>query len=134
MKRLPEIPLRRHAAVRVLLAIALAGLCAAPTPGDVGGCGQTPQPLDAQAFFAEKDAIDCTQCIDCAYTTDFCFRACSGEPSQPAFAVGCEPLVHDGEVCLRALEAASCADYESYAADADREAPSECLFCPREQP
>jgi hypothetical protein len=118
----------------VLLGIALALLCAAPTPGDVGGCGQTPQPLDAPAFFAAKAAIDCTQCLDCGYTSDFCVRACSGEPTESAFAVGCAPLVHDGQVCLRALEAATCADYESYAADVARAAPTECLFCPREQP
>jgi hypothetical protein len=129
-----DTPLRRRGSVRVLLAIALSALCAAPTPGDVGGCGQTPRALDAAAFFAQKDAIDCEQCIDCGHTSDFCVRACSGEPSQNAFAAGCEPLVHDGEVCLRALEAASCADYERYTGDVAREAPSECLFCPVEQP
>jgi hypothetical protein len=134
VKRPLEIPLRRHAAVRVPLAIALAALCAAPTPGDVGGCGQTTQALDAEAFFAEKDAVDCVQCMDCGYTTDFCVRACSGESSQTAFTAGCAPLVHDGQVCLRALEAASCGDYQHYAADVAREAPSECLFCPQEQP
>lgn len=134
MKRPLETPWRRHTAARVLFAIALGGLSAAPTPGDVGGCGQNPQPLDPEAFFAAKDAIDCAQCSDCGYTSDFCLRACSGEPSQSAFTAGCEPLVHDGEVCLNALEAASCGDYEKYAADVDREAPSECLFCPWEQP
>lgn len=134
MKRPLEIPWRRHTAVRVLVAIALGALCAAPTPGDVGGCGQNPQALDASAFFAAKDAIDCAQCNDCGYTSDFCLRACSGEPSQTSFTTGCEPLVHDGEVCLNALEAASCGDYEKYAADEGREAPSECLFCPWEEP
>ena len=134
MKPPTTIPLRRHTGVRVLAAIALAVLCAAPTPGDVGGCGQNPQTLDPGAFFAEKAAIDCSQCNECAYTSDFCLRACSGEPSQSAFPAGCSPLVHDGEVCLNALEAASCGDYETYARDTDREAPSECLFCPWELP
>src|SRR5690606_8122210 len=35
-----------------LLLACLACLLLAPTPGDVGGCGQAPQELDAPIFFA----------------------------------------------------------------------------------
>ena len=49
------------------------------------------------------------------------------------FPEGCDPIVHDGEVCLNALEAAGCGDYEAYVKDGeDRQAPNECRFCPVE--
>jgi hypothetical protein len=125
---------RRSLSIRLLFLAGLALLCAAPTPGDVGGCGQQPQPLDAGLFFLEKARIDCAQCGDCGYRSEHCSRACSGELPQTAFPEGCEPLVHDGEVCLRALEAAGCGEYEDYVKDAGRLAPSECLFCPWSTP
>ncbi len=126
--------LRRHGTVRVFAALSLSLLCAAPTPGDVGGCGQNPQPLDAELFFMEKARLDCEKCLSCAFRSEYCGRACSAEPTQTSFPEGCEPLVHDGEVCLRALAAAGCDEYVDYTGDAGRLAPSECLFCPWETP
>jgi hypothetical protein len=120
----------RSTVLRVLFVVLLAILCAAPTPGDIGGCGQNPQPLDPGLFFAEKAAIDCEMCNDCGFRSDHCTRACSAELLQTEFPEGCEPLVHDGEVCLRALGAAGCGEYEDYVKDAGRLTPSECLFCP----
>ena len=124
---------RRSLLVRVLFAGLLGLLCAAPTPGDVGGCSQNAQPLDAVIFFSEKSATDCEKCNECGYASQHCVLSCQG-PLQGAFPQGCEPLVHDGEVCLRVLEAAGCGEYEDYVKDAGRQAPSECLFCPWETP
>ncbi|HEY3494591.1 MAG TPA: hypothetical protein VGK73_07890 [Polyangiaceae bacterium] len=123
---------RRSAAIRFAFALLLAVLCAAPTPGDIGSCGQQPQPLDAGLFFAEKAATDCEKCAECGFVSEHCTRACSSDLLQTAFPEGCEPLVHDGEVCLRVLRATGCSAYEEYVRDAGRQAPSECLFCPWE--
>ncbi len=106
---------------------------AAPTPGDIGGCGQKAQPLDARVFFASMAATDCLRCQDCGLTTDTCAASCNpNAPIQEAFAEGCVPLVHDGEVCLRALYDASCGDFRTYVSDdpSTRSTPSECNFCP----
>jgi hypothetical protein len=120
----------RSAAVRLALA-ALFVLCAAPTPGDIGGCGQRVQPLGATPFFEAKKAIDCDKCHECSFSTDFCKQACDPASAPPEdFPEGCKPLVHDGEVCLNALEATGCDDYEAYVKDEGREAPNECRFCP----
>jgi hypothetical protein len=114
-----------------LLALLLLLFCAAPTPGDVGGCGQSPDPLDPEVFFANKRDIDCKQCRACALATATCEGACSGEAPLPAdFPEGCAPLVHDGEVCLRALHFASCDAYRSYVDDIAPTVPTECDFCP----
>jgi hypothetical protein len=118
-------------ALRLGLATCLAWLCTAPTPGDIGGCGQEPQDLDPVAFYAQKRQIDCARCRACVILTETCRAACEpeGEETQE-FPVGCVPLVHDGEVCLRALRAASCEDYLLYVDDVSPRAPSECNFCP----
>jgi hypothetical protein len=47
-----------------------------------------------------------------------------------AFDPDCFPLVHDGEVCLNALRAASCNDYANYVDDLAPTVPTECNFCP----
>lgn len=117
-------------ATRALLAAVALLFCAAPTPGDVGGCGQDPQELDAETFFASKAGIDCERCQDCRLTTNTCARACDESLILPTFPEGCVPLVHDGEVCLRALLFASCSDYGGYVADRDPRIPTECNFCP----
>jgi hypothetical protein len=122
--------LRRHAAVRLAFVLGLGFLCAAPTPGDVGGCGQHPDPLDPDAFFAAKQARDCQKCNECKFTTAFCADVCGPDYQPPGFPAGCVPLVHDGEVCLDALEAAGCSEYENYAKDLGRLVPTECQFCP----
>jgi hypothetical protein len=41
-------------------------------------------------------------------------------------------LVHDGEVCLRALEVAACDDYALFMDDVAPSLPTECNFCPAE--
>jgi hypothetical protein len=120
----------RHGVVRAALA-ALFVLCAAPTPGDIGGCGQRVQPLGAEPFYERKQEIDCEKCKECDFSTDFCDDACDPDHlPRDEFPEGCEPIVHDGEVCLNALEATGCGDYEAYVKDEGREAPNECRFCP----
>ncbi len=116
---------------RILLALALLLFCAAPTPGDVGGCGQAPDNLDAPTFFATKKAIDCGRCEDCGIVTQGCLDACDQHVGwETEFPADCYPLVHDGEVCLRALQYAGCGDYESYMSDGAATTASECNFCP----
>jgi hypothetical protein len=107
--------------------------CTAPTPGDVGGCGQRPAELDPGTFFASKANIDCQRCAECSVTSKSCETACS-DPPPSTFPDGCLPLVHDGEVCLRALLHASCDDYASYMSDGSPSVPTECNFCPERVP
>jgi hypothetical protein len=118
---------------RLLVATALVFLVfgTGPTVGDIGSCGQPADDLDATKFFRQKQVIDCRKCQQCALGTKACTAACT-KPAPTAFPPGCRPLVHDGEVCLDALEAASCDDYASYVGDASPTAPSECQFCPVE--
>lgn len=104
---------------------------AAPTVGDVGSCGQAPDDLDPAAFFASKRAIDCDRCRACGLATKLCDAACAPARAPGTFPEGCRPLVHDGEVCLRALDASSCADYAGFVADEGATSPSECQFCPK---
>jgi hypothetical protein len=119
---------------RGALALLLLLFCAAPVPGDVGGCGQSPDQLDPSVFFATKRDIDCRRCSDCGFTTLACAEACSAEAVVPAdFPEGCLPLVHDGEVCLRALHFASCDAYRDYVDDRAPTVPTECDFCPAGQ-
>jgi len=121
----------RDGAVRLVLAAVVVLFCAAPTPGDIGGCGQRVQPLDPGAFYERKKETDCSKCRECSFSTDFCKGACDKAVDPLSeFPEGCDPIVHDGEVCLNALEAASCGDYEAYVKDQAREAPNECRFCP----
>jgi hypothetical protein len=95
---------RRPGRTAFLLFLVL--LCTAPTPGDVGGCGQTPEDLDPERFFARKQRIDCERCRECGLVTERCRLACEDSDAyRPEFPEGCYPLVHDGEVCLRALDA-----------------------------
>ena len=119
----------RSGLVRALFALGVLFFCTAPAPGDIGGCGQNAQPLDPPTFFSEKKRIDCEKCNDCELMTEYCDEACSEEPAETDFVEGCAPIVHDGEVCLNALEASSCSTYEDYVKDQGREAPEECRFC-----
>jgi hypothetical protein len=109
--------------------VALA-FCAAPVPGDVGGCGQEAQDLDPQTFFLRKQAYECDHCRTCELHTMACERACGDELVQAEFPDGCSPLVHDGEVCLRALDNGSCDDFKGYMSDSAPTIPTECNFCP----
>jgi hypothetical protein len=115
---------------RVLLSLIVLAFCTAPTPGDVGGCGQRAEELDPELFFNAKAAVDCERCNACTLATRACSLACTGEDLAREFPADCLPLVHDGEVCLHALSAASCDDYERYVRDDAREVPTECNFCP----
>ena len=124
--------LRPSVSVRkVLLCAMLVSLVAAPTPGDIGGCGQEPQSLDAHTFFGNKARIDCQRCSACELNTVACTAACSSStPIPDHFDEHCHPLVHDGEVCLRALLNASCSDTTSFESNTNPTVPSECAFCP----
>ena len=109
--------------------------CTAPTPGDIGGCGQKPAELDSGIFFASKARIDCQRCKECRLRGKVCNDACQfPERSPQTFADRCVPLVHDGEVCLRALQYATCGDYASFMSDSSPTVPTECNFCPEEVP
>lgn len=115
------------------LALAAGALfCLAPTPGDIGGCGQAAEDLDPGAFFESKQSIECGRCQECRIRTPACEQACSGAELPDDFPDGCFPLVHDGTVCLRALLQASCADHREFAGDPPS-VPSECNFCPERQ-
>ncbi len=130
MNTLHKTPRRREL---LMLCALLLPFVIAPTPGDIGGCGQEAELLDAPAFFASKRSIDCKQCGECAFVFQTCAEACDPlTPLPEAFPVGCFPLVHDGEVCLRALHNTSCNDYSGYMNDdpRSRSTPSECNFCP----
>ena len=124
--------LRRERAPLALAALALL-FCTAPTPGDIGGCGQKPAELDPGIFFASKANIDCKRCEECGIVSKACADACAGRYLL-VFPDQCLPLVHDGEVCLRALQYASCTDYESYESDSSPGVPTECNFCPEPTP
>jgi hypothetical protein len=114
----------------VRLALALgAAICLAPTPGDVGGCGQAAQDLDPPAFFLSLQSVQCSRCQECRIRTPACEAACSDAELPSEFPEGCFPLVHDGTVCLRAMIQASCDDHREFAAEPPQ-VPSECNFCP----
>lgn len=104
------------------------GVLSAPTPGDIGACGQTARDLDPRAFFASKQALECSRCGECGLATPACEQACTA-PSVEQFPLGCYPLVHDGTVCLRALTRASCSDFSRVVAEPGS-VPGECNFCP----
>lgn len=105
---------------------------AAPTVGDIGSCGAEPSDLDARAFFSKKAEIDCARCRECAIDSVACDRACDPAQAPLAFVNGCFPTVHDGDVCLRALEATTCTGYEAFVTDQGAIIPTECNFCPAE--
>jgi len=123
---------RKHG-LQVAAAVMALLFCTAPTPGDIGGCGQRSAELDPETFFFNKALIDCRRCTECSLATKSCALAC--QDSYPkTFPERCLPLVHDGEVCLRALHNASCGDYQNYMADVSPTAPTECNFCPEPAP
>jgi hypothetical protein len=101
--------------------------------GDIGSCNQALEELDPAKFFAEKQRVDCEQCVRCEFGTESCRAACAGEGLADRFDLGCYPLVHDGEVCLRALRDADCEEYSRYVDDGAPETPTECAFCPLDQ-
>lgn len=113
---------------RFVIAV-LAVLSMAPTAGDVGGCGQEATLLDTQVFASARKEEDCQRCQECGFTTGRCASACDPKAAPNASIPNtCKPLQHDGEVCLRALGAASCDDYAKYVSDSPS-LPGECKFC-----
>lgn len=124
-------PLRSRAKIGAALLLVLS---MAPAAGNIGSCGQEAEVLDAYKFLVAKANIDCSRCTECTLFTEQCSAACSAPVSlDVAFPEPCLPLVHDGEVCLDALHAASCDDYASYVADVDATIPTECNFCPLDE-
>lgn len=127
----------------VFASMVLAALSMAPTPGDIGGCGQPAEELQNQElFFRAMQSADCSACERCGLSTKSCEDACGGlKGLAPKFPEGCVPLVHDGEVCLRRLQEEGCDQYKRYMVDdergdampvASRPRPSECQFCPED--
>jgi hypothetical protein len=114
---------------RLLATLALL-CCAAPTAGDIGSCGQGAEELDPVKFFSQKGGIDRARCEECAISSALCDARRAGELEATEFSADCFPLVHDGEVCLRALLDADCGDYEEYMRDVGPTVPTECNFCP----
>jgi hypothetical protein len=116
----------RTAALAAVAALFLMG----PTPGDVGACGRTAAELDKNAYAESRKLVECSRCQECGIDGDLCRRAC--DPAQPPttqLPATCRPIVHDGEVCLRAMRAASCSTFATYVDDAAPQAPTECDFC-----
>ena len=114
---------------KVVLGFIALAFCAAPVPGDVGGCGQEPQELDPETFFWSLQGTECDHCRQCGLRTAACERACAETLVQTTFPQDCAPLVHDGEVCLRALQNGSCDDFREYMSDSSPSIPTECDFC-----
>ncbi|MCC6216581.1 MAG: hypothetical protein IT376_17095 [Polyangiaceae bacterium] len=116
---------------RVALVGVLLAFCMGPVPGDGGGCGQPAVELDPETFFRGKAAIECERCTECGLLTESCRAACELRATRPtAFDPGCFPLVHDGEVCLRALYYAPCDELSAFVRDVAPLVPTECDFCP----
>jgi hypothetical protein len=121
----------RRSEVGFAAALAIA-LCTAPTVGDVGGCGVQASDLSADSFAAQRKQLDCQRCTDCALSTNACRVACDPKArNDVGWPATCHPLEHDGDVCLRALRAASCSDYASFVDDTAPTVPTECDFCHR---
>ncbi len=118
---------RRELAALAVLALVFG---AGPTVGDVGSCGRTATSLDEAGFAAARKRLDCQRCRECGLSTQHCVRACDpAAPSDVFFPPTCHPLEHDGEVCLDALQAASCGDYAGFVDDSAPSSPTECQFC-----
>jgi hypothetical protein len=114
----------------VIVALCAVVFGAGPTVGDVGACGRTATDLDEASFARARKQVDCRRCTECGLRTQTCARACdASQPSDVFIPSTCHPLQHDGEVCLHALDAASCGDYARYVDDAAPAAPTECQFC-----
>lgn len=124
--------MKRTVLAHAAAVVAVVVVAAAPTAGDIGGCGQEAVPLDEGKFFERKAGLDCARCEECGIATSTCAAACEGADPAASFPFDCVPLVHDGEVCLRALADASCDAYAGYVADGAATTPTECAFCPAE--
>jgi hypothetical protein len=118
---------RRDLALCGLLALVFG---AGPTVGDIGACGDQASLLDLATFQAERKAIDCQRCRQCGLMTQWCVAACNPDtPSPVQWPSTCQPLAHDGVVCIDALQVASCSAYATYVSDTAPTVPTECDFC-----
>lgn len=98
------------------------------TVGDVGSCGADPVDLEAGTFARGRKTVDCERCNECGLTSARCSIACDTDAAiDETFPPNCEPLYQDGLVCLRALLAASCSDYQQFLDEGL--VPTECQFC-----
>ena len=113
----------------ILVAVSAVFLLA-PTPGAMGGCGKTAEEMSASGYARARKITDCGRCTECGVQSDRCVRACN-ERLAPEIALPatCRPLLHDGVVCIRAINAASCAAFASYVDERAPVTPSECAFC-----
>lgn len=129
--RAPRGPRAPRTSRGALVVVALLGvLSAAPTPGDVGGCGSDVRLLDRDVYARARKTQDCKRCEDCGIRSDRCTRACDAASSpETVVPASCRPLFHDGEVCLRARADVSCATFARYVDDVAPTSPSECEFC-----
>ena len=129
MKRVSRVPARRSAPWTI--AVVVTGvLSMAPTAGDVGGCGTEVKALDPLAFALARKDMDCERCRECGITTPRCQRACDPDKDpETSIPATCQPLQHDGRVCIRALSSASCDAYATYVDELSPSTPSECEFC-----
>lgn len=117
--------MRRH-----VLGIVLAVLCAAPTAGDIGGCGEEPVLLAPTRYTAARKRLECNRCRECGVGTQRCKRACDPKaPGDAELPATCRPLERDAEVCFRVLLETSCETFAASVDDVSPVAPSECLFC-----
>jgi len=120
---------------RALVGAVLAVLCMAPTPGDIGGCGDAPTEVPASRYAAARKRLECDRCGSCGVVNARCERACNPKvPSDVALPVTCRPLTHDVDVCLRALVTSSCSTFAAAVDDDAPISPSECLFCREGEP
>ncbi len=111
-----RLPRLRRLPLLVITVLAL--FCMAPTAGDIGGCGSEVQALDPTVFAGARKELDCRRCAECSVSTARCKSACDpNKPPDTAIPKTCEPLFHDGEVCLRRLDAVSCDVYKTYVSD-----------------
>lgn len=116
--------------MRRIVVVFLAALCMAPTAGDIGGCGKEATELDAEDYAFARKSEDCDRCRECGIANARCERACDPSKSPDVkLPQTCKPLRHDGEVCLRALDAVSCEKFATYVDDFAPATPGECDFC-----
>lgn len=113
-----------------LCAVGALVLATGPTVGDVGSCGVEATELELGRFARARKRLDCERCAECGVRTARCTRACDPQaPPDAKWPSTCHPLFHDGEVCVRALRAASCADFGGFVDDVAPTTPTECEFC-----
>ncbi len=127
MTRARPVVRRRELAVAALVAVLFT---AAPTPGDIGGCGDSAVEVAPERYEAARKRLDCEKCGACGISNARCASACDADAAPViALPATCRPLEQDANVCLRALLAASCSDFATYVDDVVPETPSECDFC-----